>query len=70
MTVFPVRLEPWMEALGQLHELKEQDGYLEARIGPTMVALPSELKEMLKDCIGRRIGILRTDIDYRFRVMR
>ena len=70
MTISPIRLAPWMEVLGQLHELKEQDGYIEASIGPTIVDLPSELKEKLKNCIGQRIGILRTDSDYIFRVMR
>jgi hypothetical protein len=69
MTVFPVRLAPWVKAFGQLHELREQDGYLETCIGPTTFALPSELKEKLKDCLGRRICILRTDTDYRMRIL-
>ena len=67
--VIPVRLEPWMESFGQLHELREQDGYIEASIGTTTFALPSELKEKLKDCVGRRICVLRTDTDYRFRAL-
>jgi len=69
MTAFPIRLEPWMEAIGHFHELREDDGYIVAKIGPAIVALPPELKEKLKDCTGLRIGILRTDTDYRFRVM-
>ena len=69
MTVFPVCLEPWVEAFGQLHELREQDCYLEVGIGPTTFALPSELKEKLKDCLGQRICILRTDTDYRIRIL-
>lgn len=68
-TVFPVRLEPWMEAVGHFHDLRDDEGYIIAKIGPASVALPSELKEKLKDCIGQRIGIIRTDVGYRFRVI-
>jgi hypothetical protein len=57
-----------MEATGQLHELQEDDGYLIARIGPAKVALPSEVGEKLKGCIGKRISILRTDTDFRLLV--
>ena len=69
MTDFPVRLASWMEAFGQLHELRDKDSYLEASIGSTIFGLPSELKEKLKDCLGRRICILRTDTDYRIRIL-
>lgn len=68
MTVFPIRLEPWMDAIGPLHELQEQDGCLVAKIGPALVVLPSELYERLKDLIGRRIAVLRTDRDYRVKI--
>lgn len=69
MNAIPIRLESWMEIVGHVHELQEDDGYIVAKIGPAIVALPSELMEKLKDCVGQRIGILRTDVDYRFRVM-
>jgi hypothetical protein len=69
MTGYPARLESWMETFGQLHELMEQEDYLLAIIGPTTFALPSKLKEKLKDCLGRRICILRTDTDYRMRIL-
>jgi len=58
MTIFPIRLEPWMEAVGHFHEMRENDGYIVAKIGPAIVALPLELKEKLKDCIGRRVGVM------------
>lgn len=63
------RLEPWIEVAGHFHELREDDGYIVAKIGPAIVALPSELEEKLKECIGQRITILKTDTDYRFRVL-
>ncbi len=68
MTAFPIRLDPWMDVIGPLHELRERDGCLVARIGPVLVLLPSELHERLKDLVGQRIAILRTDRDYRLKV--
>jgi hypothetical protein len=70
VTVLEVqRLPPWAEARGQLHELQEQDGCLVARIGPVIVAIPYELREKLCDQVGHKIGILRTDTDYRVRCL-
>jgi hypothetical protein len=69
MTIFPVRLEPWTDVIGQLHELREQDGCLVATIGSVAIALPSEMIEKLKGLVGRKISILRTDSsDYRLLV--
>ncbi len=63
------RLDPWSDAIGQLHELQDRDGQLVAKIGPVMVALPPEMAEKLQGLIGREIGILRADSsDYRLRV--
>ena len=69
MTAFPVRLDPWMEVAGLLHELFEQDGYQVARIGPTAIVLPELLSKQLADHIGRRISVLRTDFDFRYRIL-
>lgn len=63
------RLQPWEEARGQLHELPDLEGCLVARIGPVTVALPDELRERLQGLTGQTIGILRTDCDYRLRVV-
>ncbi|MFZ2472771.1 MAG: hypothetical protein WAW52_12640 [Methanothrix sp.] len=63
------RLQPWDEARGQLHGLQDLEGCLVARIGPVTVALPDELREKLRDKVGHKIGILRTDADYRFRCL-
>jgi hypothetical protein len=70
MTVFPMHFEPWMEARGLLHELREQDGQLVARIGPVLVTLPQGLEDRLSGLIGSKIGILRTDRDFRLRIIR
>lgn len=68
MTVFPVRLDPLTDAVGLLHELYQLDGCLVAKIGPTLVALPSELEEKLKGHVGQRISILRVEgSDYRIK---
>ena len=69
LTISPIRLDPWCDAIGQLHELREQDGCLVAKIGPVAIALPSEMIEKLKGLVGRKISILRADSsDYRLRV--
>jgi len=63
------RLQPWEEARGLLHELQDMEGCLVAKIGPVTVALPDELRERLQGLMDREIGILRTDVDYRFRCL-
>ena len=64
------RLQPWEEARGQLRELLDLEGCcLAARIGPVTVALPEELKGRLQGLIGQTICILRTDSEYRLRVV-
>jgi hypothetical protein len=63
-----VRLAPFEEAIGVLHKLQEFDGYSLANIGPVCVSLPEDIASKLKGLQGRKIGVLRTDRDYRFRV--
>jgi hypothetical protein len=63
------RLGPYEEAIGALHEVQEADGYILAIIGPVVVVLPSELGAKIKPHIGSRIGILRTERDYRIRIV-
>jgi hypothetical protein len=67
--VFPIRLEPWTDAVGLLRELQERDGCLVARIGPVAVALPLELRVQLERLLGKKIGLLRTDKDFRIKVV-
>lgn len=63
------RLRPYEEALGQLKNVQLLEGYALAEIGPVTLALPIEMGERLNSFIGQRIGVLRTEVDYRFRMM-
>lgn len=66
------RLGFYEEAVGILHELSEEEGILIARISKIALALPSEMADKLRQLLGRRIGILRTDIpqkEYLVRVL-
>lgn len=64
------RLVAWEEILGQLLRIEQpQDGYFVAQIGKLFVMLPEEMIVRLQGLQGRKIGILRTDADYRFRVI-
>jgi hypothetical protein len=63
-----VGLAPFEEAIGVLHELQEIDGSCLAGIGPLCVSLPEYMASRLRESQGRKIGVLRTDRDYRFRV--
>jgi hypothetical protein len=52
------------EAVGVLTELIKDQGFLIARISKVTLALPPwpELEDKLRPLIGKRIGVLRTDI--------
>lgn len=63
------RLGFYEEAVGDLHNIREADGYILASIGPVIVVLPLELGAKLRPLIGSRIGILRTEQDYRSRII-
>jgi hypothetical protein len=63
------RLQPYEEALGQLKNVQLLERYALAEIGPVIVDLPIEMGERLNPLIGQRIGVFRTDVDYRFRMM-
>jgi hypothetical protein len=63
------RLQPFEEALGIVGEIQQYEGYAIAKIGPVSVVLPEEMVERLKGFIGQKVGVLRTDRDYRFRVI-
>ena len=67
------RLMVFEEAAGQLHKLRSDDGRLIAHIGRLSLNLPLELEDLLKDRIGERISLLRTDDpvkEYRIRAVR
>jgi hypothetical protein len=63
------RLQPWEEALGLLKNVQLLEGYALAEIGPVTVALPIDLGERLSYLIGQRIGVIRTENDYRMRII-
>lgn len=63
-------LATWEEVLGPLYYIEQpQDGCFVALIGKIHVALPGEMAARLLELQGQRIGILRTDRDYRVRVI-
>jgi len=65
----PRRLLPWEECWGMLQELRERDSQLLATIAGLVIALPPELRKRLEVLMGRKIAILRTDLDYRLRCL-
>lgn len=52
-----------------LFEISENHGAVLARIGRLTLILPADLGAELSSCIGRRVGILRTESSYRWRVL-
>lgn len=62
------RLEFWEEAIGDLYGVKQEEGHVLASIGPVVIILPFELGAKIRPHIGSRIGILRTENDYRVKV--
>jgi hypothetical protein len=55
-------LDFYEEAFDVLNELTKDQGFLIARISKVTLALPLEMEGKLRPLIGKRIGILRTDI--------
>ena len=62
-------LRPWEEVLGLVNSVEEVNGQCLALIGKISVILPQELAARLTKTKGQRVGILRTDTDYRLRVI-
>ena len=70
MNIFEAyRLSPWEECALLLDTLIEEEGCLIACGGKVMLRLPLTMKSDLDKCLGRRISILRTDIDYRMLIL-
>jgi hypothetical protein len=64
----PYHMRPWDEVLGPVHEVEEEGGHCLALIGKIPVLLPLELAARIQALTGQKIGILRTEQDYRLRV--
>lgn len=65
----PYYMQPWDEVLGPAISIEEFEGHCLALIGKIPVLLPQEMSGRLSEVKGQRIGILRTDNDYRLRVI-
>jgi hypothetical protein len=63
------RLSPWEESALLLDNLIVDVDCLTACGGRVMLRLPLTMKSDLEKCLGRRISILRTDTDYRMRIL-
>ncbi len=57
-----IRLGTFEEAVGDFFEQKSDGENLIVRIGKIDIFLPWELEKNLRPLIGKRIGILHTDI--------
>jgi len=69
MEAQPYHMRPWDEVLGQALGVEEHDGHCLALIGKIPVILPPEMAVRLTEAKGQRVGVLRTDFDYRLRVL-
>ena len=66
------RLDYFEEAVGVLHEVEDFEGLLLAKIGRVTLLLPEYMADVLRQHLGDRIGILRTDDterSYRIRIL-
>ncbi|UEC42052.1 MAG: hypothetical protein METHAR1v1_310020 [Methanothrix sp.] len=66
------RLHPWEEAVGHLTELNDEESILLVKIGKIVLALPTEMADILRPHVGQRIALLRCDDParpYRFRTV-
>ena len=62
-------LAPWVEHALRLSDLAEEGSFLMASDGRVKICLQREMKADLTKCMGQRIAILRTDTDYRMRIL-
>lgn len=69
-TLEPKHLSIWEEAVGQLTDLHDEDGYGIAVFSWGSIYLPNEVLGTMRGLVGSRIGILRDDRSrYLFRVL-
>jgi hypothetical protein len=62
-------LKSFEEAVGDLADVTEIDGRQTATIGGIRVAVPEDIAARLLPNIGKRTGLLRTDSDFRFKIL-
>lgn len=61
-------LKPFEDAIGPLSEVAEIDGHKTATIGGVCVGIPEEIATKLLPNIGKRVGLLKTDTDFRIKI--
>jgi hypothetical protein len=64
-----MNLPMWTEARGILHSLRKESGVCVATIHKSEVDLPLNLYPTLKEMVGKNMAVLRTDRDFRARLV-
>jgi hypothetical protein len=65
-------LEPYEEIVGTIDELSFFEGLLIGRFGTIMIAIPHDMENRIRPFIGKKLGLLRTDLPakpYLFRLL-
>lgn len=62
-------LSVWEECVGVLNRFIPYEGGLLATVGDLEIYLPTEIEAILSQNIGQKIGIIRADSGYRFRLV-
>ncbi|MCJ7442989.1 MAG: hypothetical protein MUO26_00395 [Methanotrichaceae archaeon] len=63
-------LRSYQETIGPLLKVEEGGGsYARVRIGPMNLILPSGMASQMRSYIGQKVGVLRIEADYRFRIL-
>ena len=55
-------LEPYEEIVGTLDELSFIEGLLINRFGTITIAIPPDMEDRIRPFVGKKLGLLRTDI--------
>ena len=61
-------LKSFEDVVGNLSELSEIDGNNTATIGGVCVSVPEEIAAKLLPNVGKRVGLLKTDTDFRIKI--
>jgi len=64
-------LKPWEEVIGVLNELRAEEGKLTLFLSSSIIVkIPDKVlnEKVMKEALGRKVGVLRTDSCYRVRV--
>lgn len=61
-------LKSFEDTIGTLSDVSEVDGHKTATIGGVCVGIPEEIATKLLPNIGKRVGLLKTDKDFRVKI--